>query len=214
MIRLLHGLFPYQHDFFALFEENTRTVVEAGQVLVQALEHSETLAAQATRLTELEHSADDVTHQVMAALHRTFLPPLDRSDIGALASALDDVVDGMEAVLTRARLYKLHAPSPLAQELARLALRQAELINQAMLLLRHRDQRGGIQGHLIEVNRLENAADGLLDDALSTVYDTAAGLPGLIERLKWREVYELLEAVTDSGEDVASILEGIVSRDA
>jgi uncharacterized protein len=214
MIRLIHGLFPYQPDFFVLFEQNARTLVEAGQVLVQALEHPETLGAQATRLTELEHTGDGVTHQVMAALHRTFLTPLDRGDIGALAGSLDDVVDGMEAVLTRARLYKLHAPSPLAQELARLALRQAERINRAMLLLRHRDQRGGIQDHLIEVHRLENAADGLLDDALSTVYDAAADLPGLIERLKWREVYELLEAVTDSGEDVASILEGIVSRDA
>jgi uncharacterized protein Yka (UPF0111/DUF47 family) len=183
-------------------------------VLVQALEHPETLGAQATRLTELEHTADGVTHQVMAALHRTFLAPLDRGDIGALAGALDDVVDGMEAALTRARLYKLHAPSPLAQELARLALRHAERINRAMLLLRHRDQRGGIQDRLIEVHRLVNAADGLLDDALSTVYDAAADLPALIERRKWREVYELLEAVTDSGEDVASILEGIVSRDA
>jgi uncharacterized protein len=214
MVSRIRDLFPHQTDFFVLFEQNAHTLVEAGQVLVQALEHPTTLGEQATRMKALEHAADAVTHQVMAELHRTFLAPIDRGDIGDLAHALDDVVDFMEAALTRALLFKLHAPSGLAQELARVALQQAERINRAMPHLRYPDQRAGIQDDLIEINRLENAADRLLEEALATLYEQPPDLPGLIERLKWREVYELLETATDRAEDVADVLEGIVSKNA
>jgi uncharacterized protein len=214
MVGYIRNLFPHQTDFFVLFEQNARIAVEAGQVLVAALEHPETLAEQVPRMKDLEHAADDVTHQVMVELNRTFVTPIDRGEIGALALALDDVVDAMEEALTRMLLFKLYAPSELAQELARVGLQQAEVIHRAMPLLRDQHRRGDIQDDLIEINRLENAGDRLLEQALSTLYDEPPDLPAMIERVKWREVYELLEEATDRAEDVADVLAGIVSTNA
>src|SRR5215211_1374392 len=106
MVGYIRNLFPHQTDFFALFEQNARIAVEAGQVLVAALEHPETLAEQVPRLKDLEHAADDVTHQAMVELNRNFWAPMDRGEIGALALALDDVVDAMEGALTRMLLFR------------------------------------------------------------------------------------------------------------
>lgn len=214
MVSHIRDLFPHQTDFFALFEQNARILVEAGQVLVHALERPDTLGEQAARMKDLEHAADAVTHQVMAELNRSFIVPFDRGDVGDLAHALDDVVDFMEAALTRMLLFRLGAPSVLAQNLARVALQQAEMINGAVPRLRHPDQHSGVQDELIEINRLENAADRVLEQALTTLFDQPRDLPDLIERLKWREVYELLETATDRAEDVANVLEAIVSKNA
>jgi uncharacterized protein Yka (UPF0111/DUF47 family) len=157
MVGYVRSLFPHQTDFFLLFEQNAHIAVEAGQVLVAALEHPESLAEQVTRMKDLEHAADEVTHQVMVELNRTFVTPIDRDEIGALAHALDDVVDAMEEALTRMLLFKLHVPSALAQELARLALQQAEVTNRAMPLLRDQHRRSDIQDDLIEIHRLSAA---------------------------------------------------------
>jgi predicted phosphate transport protein (TIGR00153 family) len=214
MVGYVRSLFPHQTDFFLLFEQNAQTAVEAGQVLVEALEHPASLAEQVSRMKELEHAADEVTHQVMVELHRTFVTPIDRDEIGALAHALDDVVDAMEEALTRMLLFKLYAPSALAQELAQVALQQAEVIHRGMPLMRDQHRRSDIQDDLIEIHRLENAADRSLEQALSTLYDDPPDLAALIERVKWREVYELLEMATDRAEDVAKVLEEIVSKNA
>ena len=214
MVGYVRNLFPHQTDFFRLFEQNAQTAVEAGQVLVAALEHPAALADQVSRMKDLEHAADEVTHQVMVELNRTFVTPIDRDEIGALAHALDDVVDAMEEALTRMLLFKLYAPSALAQELAQVALQQAQVIHRGMPLMRDQHRRGDIQDDLIEIHRLENAADRSLEQALSTLYDAPPDLAALIERVKWREVYELLEMATDRAEDVAKVLAEIVSKNA
>src|SRR4051794_30841623 len=214
MVGYVRNLFPHQTDFFLLFEQNAQIAVEAGQVLVEALEHPAALAEQVSRMKDLEHAADEVTHQVMVELNRTFVTPIDRDEIGALAHALDDVVDAMEEALTRMLLFKLYAPSELAQELAQVALQQAKVIHRGMPLMRDQHRRSDIQDDLIEIHRLENAADCSLEQALSTLYDAPPDLAALIERVKWREVYELLEMATDRAEDVAKVLEAIVSKNA
>lgn len=208
------GLFPHQTDFFALFERTAHTLVEGGQVLVQGLEHPETIETHATRLKELEHDADDLTHQVFAGINRSFVTPIDRGDIANLARALDDVMDFMEAALTRMVLFKLRSPSALAQQLARIASQQTDVMDRAMPLLRSQERRGDLAPDLIEIHRLENDADRLLEQALATLYDHPSDVAEIIERLKWREVYELLETATDRAEDVAKVLEAIVMQNA
>src|SRR5439155_12103759 len=122
------GFFPRDEKFFDLFERNAQYLVDGGKALVLALENPAALDAQGAHLIEVEHWCDEVTHQVMAALNRTFVTPLDREDIADLAHALDDVVDFMEAALTRMLLFKLRVPSQLAPDLARIALHQCEAI--------------------------------------------------------------------------------------
>ncbi|HLH26334.1 MAG TPA: DUF47 family protein [Chloroflexota bacterium] len=208
------GLFPREERFFDLFERNAHNLVEGGKALLLALENPDTLDTQRAHLTEVEHWADEVTHQVMAALNRTFVTPLDREDIAGLAHALDDVVDFMEAALTRAVLFNIRTSTPLARDLARIILQQAEAIDRAMPLLRQKSEMAGIHDYLVEINRLENEGDRLLEAALSTLYDDLADLGQLVDRLKWREVYELLETATDRAEDVANVLEAIVLKNA
>jgi len=208
------GLFPREEKFFDLFERNAHNLVEAGKALLLALENPETLDAQRAHLTEVEHWADDVTHQVMAALNRTFVTPLDREDIAGLAHALDDVVDFMEAALTRMLLFHIRTPTPLAVDLARIILQQTEAIDRAVPLLRHKSEMAGIHDYLVEINRLENEGDRLLEAALGTLYDDVPDMAGLVEQLKWREGYELLETATDRAEDVANVLEAVVLKNA
>jgi uncharacterized protein len=207
-------LFPREERFFDLFERNAENLVEAGKALVLALENPESLDTQAAHLTEVEHWADEVTHQIMAALNRTFVTPLDREDIADLAHALDDVLDFMEAALTRMLLFKLRVPSQLAQDLARIVLHQCESIRRAVPMLRQKGELERIHDCLVEINRLENEGDRLLERALASLYDDVPDLPALVERLKWREVYELLETATDRAEDVANVLEAIVLKHA
>jgi predicted phosphate transport protein (TIGR00153 family) len=208
------GLFPREERFFDLFERNAHNLVEGGKALLLALENPDALDTQRAHLTEVEHWADEVTHQVMAALNRTFVTPLDREDIAGLAHALDDVVDFMEAALTRMLLFHIRTPTPLARDLARIILQQTEAIDRAVPLLRNKSDMAGIHDYLVEINRLENEGDRLLEAALGTLYDDVPDMAGLVDRLKWREVYELLETATDRAEDVANVLEAIVLKNA
>ena len=208
------GLFPREERFFDLFERNADNLVEGAKALLLALENPDALETQRVHLTEVEHWADEVTHQVMAALNRTFVTPLDREDIADLARALDDVVDYMEAALTRMLLFRLAEPTPLSRDLGRIILRQTEAIHRAVPLLRNKSEMGRIHECLVEVNRLENEGDRALERALATLYDNVADVPALIQQMKWREVYELLETATDRAEDVANVLEAIVLKNA
>jgi predicted phosphate transport protein (TIGR00153 family) len=208
------GLFPREERFFDLFERNAHNLVEGAKALLMALENPDALDTQRAHLTEVEHWADEVTHQVMAALNRTFVTPLDREDIAGLAHALDDVVDFMEAALTRMVLFHIRTATPLARDLARIILQQTEAIDRAMPLLRQKSDMEGIHDYLVEINRLENEGDRLLEAALGTLYDDVPDMAGLVDRLKWREVYELLETATDRAEDVANVLEAIVLKNA
>ena len=208
------GLFPREERFFDLFERNAHNLVEGAKALLLAFENADALETQRVHLTEVEHWADEVTHQIMAALNRTFVTPLDREDIAGLAHALDDVVDYMEAALTRMLLFRLPQATPLAHELAQIILAQAESINRAMPLLRNKGAMAGIQECLVEINRLENEGDRALERALAGLYEDLPDLPALVERMKWREVYELLETATDRAEDVANVLEAIVLKNA
>jgi uncharacterized protein len=208
------GLFPREERFFDLFERNAHNLVEGAKALLLAFESADALETQRVHLTEVEHWADEVTHQIMAALNRTFVTPIDREDIAGLAHALDDVVDYMEAALTRMLLFRLPQATPLAHELAQIILAQAESINRAMPLLRNKGAMAGIQECLVEINRLENEGDRALERALAGLYEDLPDLPALVERMKWREVYELLETATDRAEDVANVLEAIVLKHA
>jgi uncharacterized protein len=208
------GFFPREERFFDLFERNAHNLVEGAKALLLALENPDTLDTQRAHLTEVEHWADEVTHQVMAALNRTFVTPLDREDIAGLAHALDDVVDFMEAALTRMLLFNIRTPTPLAANLARIILQQTEAIDRAVPLLRQKRDMAGIHDYLVEINRLENEGDRLLEAALGTLYDDVPDIRALVERMKWREVYELLETATDRAEDVANVLEAIVLKNA
>ena len=203
-------LIPKEESFFDLFEQLADILFNAAGFLVEATERFETLPENAKRIERLEHDGDQVTHDIMARLNRTFITPLDREDIHRLASALDDVLDLMEAATERFVLFKVQRIMPQAQEIARVIQQQVQEIHRVMPKLRHM-RHEPIMEHCIEINRLENVGDRLLRDAFAALFD---GVPDPITVIKWRELYELLESATDKCEDVAVAIEGIVLKNA
>jgi len=203
-------LIPREESFFDLFERSADILLRAAGFLVEATERFETLPENAKRLERLEHDGDQVTHDIMARLNRTFITPLDREDIHRIASALDDVLDLIEASTERFVLFKIQQIMPPAREIAHVIQSQVQEIHRVMPKLRHM-RHEPIMTHCIEINRLENVGDRLLRDALAALFD---GAPDPIVVVKWRELYELLESATDKCEDVAVAIEGIVLKNA
>ncbi|MBI2862286.1 MAG: DUF47 domain-containing protein, partial [Chloroflexi bacterium] len=154
---------------------------------------------------------DDITHQIIAMVNKTFITPIDREDIALLAHSLDDVLDMIEAAADRMVVYGIEDPTPAARQLAVLILAQAQELGLAVPLLRNRAQLAAILPHAVEINRLENEADGILREALKGLFRDQTRLT---EDIRWREVYEHLEMATDRAEDVANVLEGIVLKHA
>ena len=203
-------LIPKDESFFDLFEQAADRLVTAAGVLVEATGRSETLAENAKRLERLEHDADQLTHELVEKVNRTFITPFDREDIYSLATELDDVMDLMEATTERFILFKVQQVLPQAQEIAKVIQQQTQELQRVMPQLR-RLKRDSIMPHCVEINRLENVGDRLLRDAMASLFD---GRYDPLTVIKWRELYELMEQATDKCEDVANTIEGIVLKNA
>ena len=201
-------LIPKEESFFDLFEQVANILLKSSALLVEATERIERLPEHAKRLERLEHDGDQVTHELMTRLNRTFLTPIDREDIHELSTALDDVLDLIEATTERFILYKITAMLPAAQRLAQVIHQQVNEIHRVIPKLRHL-RHEHIMEHCVEINRLENAGDRLLRDAMAALFDGAAD-PLIV--IKWRDIYTLLESATDKCEDVANVIEGIVLK--
>ena len=202
------SLVPTDRRFFDLLIRSARTLVAGGDALQDFFEHYENPELKAERIRELEHEADFITHEVMAQLHKTFITPIDREDIANLIQRMDDVMDYMEEASTAMRIYHIQRTRPRAVEVARLMPQMTRKIEQAVQLLAD----GNLKAILpitVEVNSLENQADTLFRSAMSELFDEEANPAEII---KWREVYSDLEAATDSAEDVANVLEGVVLK--
>jgi uncharacterized protein len=140
-------------------------------------------------------------------LHKTFITPLDRDDIHRLITRMDDILDYIEAASERMYLYDMKSVTPECEQLADLCLRSVENLAECVAHLENLKEPGHIIKHCIEVNRLENEADHILRGAIARLFREESDLKSLI---KMKEIYELLETVTDRCEDVANTIEGIV----
>lgn len=203
-------LIPKEESFFDLFEKASENLLQAGRLLVQTMERFDGVVENARRMERLEHDGDQITHEIVARLNRTFITPLDREDIHRLASAIDDVLDLVEATTERFVLYKVKAVTSFAVELARVIAKQVEEIHQVLPHLRRMRQED-ILRHCIEINRLENEGDHFLRAAVVQLFDSQAAP---LDVMKWRELYDLMEAATDKNEDVAVVIEGIALKNA
>ena len=212
---VLARFLPRDEQFFEHFREAAANAAEVAQVLAEVVEGEEDVERKVRRLRDLEHRGDEITHRVFNALDSTFVTPLDREDIRALAGELDDFVDGLEEVGRRLWLYRLAEPTEPIRLLARIVQEQAGLLAEAVPLLEHvGKQAPALRRHVVEIHRLENEADDALNQALATLYDGAVDIPTLVRAIRWGELYGLLEDATDRAEDVANTLEGIVLKHA
>ncbi len=203
---------PREEKFFGLFEQSAHHMVQAAQELKRLVDTPGNIEERVAVITDLEHQGDTVIHQIMAQLHRTFVTPFDREDIALLANSLDDVTDLIQAAADAMLIYKIDQPTPRARELADIIVLAATEVERAMpYLRRHGAELRQVLPLCVEINRLENMADRVYRSALAELFD---GTLDITQVIKWREIYEHMEAATDRCEDVADVLEGVALKHA
>jgi uncharacterized protein len=194
--------------YFELFEEAGQNVFLAADLLDRLLATYPDDRALAREILDCEHQGDRITHDIIDRLNHTFVTPIDREDILALASALDDVVDYTEEVADYLGLYKIEAPMDQAIRLAGVLKAAAQQVAEAVPRLRgFRD----ISPQTVEINRLENEGDRVTREAVASLFD--GGIDPMVV-IRWKDVFERLEAAIDATERVANILEGIVIKNS
>ncbi|MDO8526473.1 MAG: DUF47 family protein [Deltaproteobacteria bacterium] len=203
-------LFSKGKEFFDLIDRVAQNVLESAKALENFVAHSPT-EAQLRTLEDLEHKGDQLTHDTIQLLNQTFITPLDREDIHALVSSMDDILDYIYGSANRMILYKITNVSEEFKVLARILVRTAEEVAKAALRLRDLKHPQMILAQCIEINRLENEADDAHRLAVATLFDREKDPINII---KIKEILDHMETATDRCEDVANVLESIVLKNA
>lgn len=205
-------LIPQNPKFFDLFRRTAELNLEAARLLLELLDGVEDVERAARKLKDVEHMADESTHEIFTALNVSFVTPLDREDISELASALDDVCDWIEEASKRMPLYRFSEGTPLARRFARVIVEQCEQILAGVPHLRSSKEARSLESVTREIHRLENEGDDLFAEALAHLYDGVADIPGLIEAIRWGDLYQVLETATDRAEHVAVVMHNVALK--
>lgn len=200
-------LLPKKNIFYDLFEQHADLLVETARALREMLHRFDRLEERQAAIKELEHRCDRITHELARETHATFVTPIDKQDIAAIATGLDDIVDYLDAATVRIVLYRIPESTPEARQLADLLVQTVEVLREAIGRLRHPRTREEIIAACREIHRLENESDTVYRNALGRLFNEPGVDP--ITVLKWKEIYERLEMAVDKCEDVANVLEAI-----
>ena len=206
MARLSQLFAPNEREYFDLFEEAGANIVRATELLERMLDKWPDHGELARDVVVCEQEGDRITHDIIQRLNSTFVTPIDREDIYALASALDDIVDFVEEVSDFLGLYRIEAPMEQAQEMARILHQSARQLAQAIPRLRTFKD---IRHYTIEVNRLENDGDRVMREALASLFERGID-PMMV--IRWKDIFERLEDAIDSTETAVHTLEGIIIK--
>jgi predicted phosphate transport protein (TIGR00153 family) len=204
-------IIPREEKFFELFQEQAENAVEAAKVLKDLLENYNDVDQKRLKIEMIENNGDEIAHRIFEKLNLTFVTPMDREDIHALACALDDIVDIINATSQRLQLYNVGTITEDAKLLANIILRATEETAVIATSLNNVKNLGSLKQHWIEVNRLENEADKISRHAIADLFSSNRDP---IDVIKWKELYEHLETVTDKCEDVSDIVEGVALKNA
>jgi len=199
-------LIPRDEKFYGLFREQAENIHKAAQLLVALFEDFHDIDKQVSEIKFVEHKGDQITHALMMKLNKTFITPFDREDIHALGSALDDVLDLVDAAASRIVVYKIKKITPGAQHLARVILHGTEILLKAVSQLNHPQN---MLEFCEQLTLLEEEADRIKGECIARLFEDCADP---IEVIKWKEIYEVLESATDKEEDVADVLEAVVLK--
>jgi predicted phosphate transport protein (TIGR00153 family) len=199
-------LIPREEKFYSDFTALADQLVTGASLLERMLASDPPDWSLAEEIHRVENECDSITHEVIQRLNRTFVTPIDREDIHSLAKSLDDVMDAIDAASSVIRRYRVAPVRFGARELAGVIAKSSDQVRMAVAAL---ERRTGVHGLAVEVNRLENEADRVHDDALRRLFEEEKDPIAII---KWKEVLDFLEEATDRCEDVANVLEGVVVK--
>ncbi len=202
---------PQEGRFFEYFNEHAEQIVAGSRELAVMMTSFDNLDRRAYSIETIEKKADRITHQTVELLHKTFITPLDRDAIHTLITTMDDILDLIEDVAHSIFLYDIKSVTPEAHKLAEICVTSAEKVQAAVKLLPKTENAAAIMLLCEEIDRLESDADHIMRAAMAKLFREE---PNVLNIIKLKEIYELLETVTDKCEDVANILEGIVVENA
>ena len=203
---LRFSFYPRDEQFFGQFNQMADEIRGAAGLLEDMLATDPPDTSKVDLIKDAEHRCDTITHDTIQRLHRTFVTPFDREDLYALAAALDNVMDAIDHAAALVRLYRIESIRPGARELAHTVSASAARLHSALESLATKKP---VQPHAVEINRLENEADRAYQEAVRALFDSESD-PVMI--IKWKEVFDMLEQVTDCCEDVANVIEGVVVK--
>jgi predicted phosphate transport protein (TIGR00153 family) len=202
---------PKDRIFYSLFEEVAHTVAKMGKTMKEVVKEPDfdKRAALISQIEDLEHVNDDYTHKIFTELGRNFITPFDREDIHYLANALDDIADYIFASAKKINFYKVNPNDQGIQKMADLIEQSCEQIKNAVLELRDMKDMRQITDALVKVNSIENQADDIFDMSIDRLFETE---PDAKEVIKKREIYQVMEIVTDKCEDAGNVIESIIIK--
>jgi len=199
-------LIPKEEKFYADFLAMADELQKGARLLEAMVEPDHPVWDKADEIKEVEHKCDFLTHEIIQRLNRTFVTPIDREDIHELARSLDDVMDAIDASAAMIRLYRLTAVRFGARDLARVVSASTVEIRKAIAAL---SEGKSLAVHAVEINRLENEADRVHQQAVGRLFDEETN-PIVV--MKWKEALDFLEQATDRCEDVANVIEGVAVK--
>jgi predicted phosphate transport protein (TIGR00153 family) len=204
------SVFSKDRNFFELFNKVAANISHAATILVAIMEHFTNLDNWAKDVHEIEENGDMLTHDIIKKLNKTFITPIDREDVHALASKLDDILDFIWGTAERLAVFKMKESTKEAVIMSKVLLTTVELVQKAIQKLKEKNY-SHMQEYCVEINKLENKMDRIFRDALGHLFEEIKD-PILV--IKWKEIYEHLENASDKCEDVADILESIAIKNA
>jgi uncharacterized protein len=200
------SLVPKDRQFFNLFDEAGTNILHAAGLLTKLMKSWPEAGGLGREILICEQEGDRITHDIIQRLNQTFVTPLDREDIYALASGLDDIVDWIEEVADFFALYRIEAPMSQAQQQARILNLSCQQVAQAIPRLRGFED---ISAFTHQINTYENEGDRVVREALASLFQ--AGIDPMLV-IRWKDIFERLEDAIDATERVANILEGITIK--
>ena len=199
---------PRDEAFYSLFQKQAENLHHGAMELVDLFKNYHDLDKKVASIKAIEHEGDIMTHEIIRRLNQTFITPFDREDIHSLSSALDDVLDLIDASASRAVIYKIKKSSEGARELTRVIVNGTDVIRQMVANLKKHD---GILESAEKLTELEKEGDKIKDHQIANLFEE---LKDPIEVIKWKELYEVLEAATDKCEDVGDVIESVYLKSA
>ncbi len=200
---------PRDENFYDLFEELADKIDEGAVFFLKMASNYDYSSENISRLKQIEHEADIITHTTYEKMHKTFLTPLDREDIYDLVNKMDSVIDMIEAAAMRMNLYKVQKPAEAVIQLADILVKAVTKIKTIVHAMRSMKNARLILDACVEINTLENAGDVVLRTTIAGLFDNEKDV---FELIKWKEIFERLEEAIDVCEDVSNIAEGIVLK--
>jgi uncharacterized protein len=202
---------PKDRVFYGLFEEVATSLMQMGELFKKAMQMEDLVQRDALlrTLEDLEHKNDEITHRIFIELGRNFITPFDREDIHYLATSLDDIADYIWGAAKRVVNYQIDDQYNTLPAFAEIISKSITAINTSVHKLRDMKDLRAITDACVVVNSLENDADDLLDSTLLKLFSSSINP---IELIKQKDIYQMLETVTDKCEDAANVIESIIIK--